>query len=148
MRIYTDGACSENPGPGGWGAVFDFENKLETISGHEAYTTNNRMELTSVIKAIEKAIELKCEKIEIYSDSAYVVNAVNQNWIKKWKQNNWVTTQGSTVKNKDLWQKLIKLFELGLSISLVKVKGHAGNALNEMVDNLAKEEIKKAMAGE
>lgn len=148
MKIYTDGACSENPGPGGWAAVIALEDRLETISGNEAYTTNNRMELTSVIKALEKAQELGATSVEIVSDSAYVVNAVLFNWIDKWRMNNWVTTKGEQVKNKDLWKKLVRLFETGVRIKFTKVKGHSGNTLNEMVDKLAKQEIRKVVAGE
>ena len=151
LRIFTDGACSGNPGPGGWGAVFAYPIGVKTISGYEKDTTNNRMELLSVVKALEEYIFNDCEMefdvIEINSDSAYVVNAINQKWLDLWKKNNWVTTNFKTVKNCDLWENLLTCFEdlewLGIKVEFVKVKGHAGNPLNEMVDEIARKEITK-----
>ena len=149
IRIYTDGACSENPGPGGWAAVFNTESKCLTISGNEIETTNNRMELRAVIEAYKKISKAKATNdFEIFSDSAYVVNAINNKWIESWKRNNWKTAKGDEVKNKDLWEELIKIREdvcsKGICVVIFKIKGHAGNTFNEMVDKLAKEESMKA----
>lgn len=153
VRIFTDGACSENPGPGGWAAVFNTSNKCYTISGHEESTTNNRMELMAAIKALDKIAKLECKRenhneYEIYSDSAYVVNTINNHWIEKWRANDWKTTKHEDVKNRDLWEKFsaIKrmLANIGVNVTLIKIKGHAGNTFNELVDKLAKEESMKA----
>lgn len=155
VRIFTDGACSENPGPGGWAAVFNTEEKCYTISGNELSTTNNRMELKAVIEAFKKIlkIEKKHEQgqaydYEIYSDSAYVVNTINKNWIEIWSKNHWQTTKKEDVKNRDLWEEFSLLRaqtrRLGISIVLIKVKGHSGNTFNELVDKLAKQESMNA----
>lgn len=155
IRIFTDGACSENPGPGGWGAVFNTEDKCYTISGNEESTTNNRMELMAVIKAFEKIIKIEYGKkphahneYEIYSDSAYVVNTINNHWIEAWRMNGWKTTKHEDVKNKDLWEKFWDLRQelkmKNINFTLIKIKGHAGNTFNELVDKLAKEESMKA----
>ncbi|MBO7695410.1 MAG: ribonuclease HI [Methanobrevibacter sp.] len=149
LRIFTDGACSGNPGPGGWGSIFAYDENLVKISGFEKNTTNNRMELLSVVKSLEKVsndVE-EFDVIEINSDSAYVVNAVNQNWIEVWKKNNWKTSKSKNVKNYDLWKRFIEVIDvldwLKIKVVFVKVKGHAGNSLNEMVDELARSEIIK-----
>ena len=142
-RIYTDGACSGNPGPGGWAAVILFSEDRQEISGYEAETTNNRMELKAVVEGLRLAIKLGCRKVEINSDSAYVVNAFNKGWLKKWCRNNWKTVTGNDVKNKDLWSILLKLFDLS-DVQFVKVKGHAGESNNERVDKLARKEIERA----
>ena len=150
IRIYTDGACSENPGPGGWAVVFNTESKCYTISGNEENTTNNRMELKAVIEAYKKILAKSKSNIqfEIFSDSAYVVNAINNHWIEAWQKNSWKTTKGDDVKNKDLWEELTELKRMvnlkGICVTLVKIKGHAGNTFNELVDKLAKEESMKA----
>lgn len=153
VRIYTDGACSENPGPGGWAAVFNTPDKCYTITGNEQSTTNNRMELMAVIKTLEKIVKIEAGKsehheYEIYSDSAYVVNTINNHWIETWRANNWKTTKREDVKNRDLWERFSsirrKLGELGVNVNLIKIKGHAGNTFNELVDKLAKEESMKA----
>lgn len=151
VRIFTDGACSENPGPGGWAVVFNTENKCHTFSGNEQSTTNNRMELRAVIEAFRKILE-KSKKpdnlFELFSDSAYVVNAINSHWVEVWQKNNWKTSKCEDVKNKDLWEEFIKLRSevnaKGIHVSIVKIKGHAGNTFNELVDKLAKEESMKA----
>lgn len=139
-KIYTDGACSGNPGPGGWAALIIFPTNKQEISGCELDTTNNRMELTAVVESVALAQSLGCEKIEVYSDSAYVVNAVKKEWLKKWNRTGWKTIKGENVKNKDLWVKLTTLVKAG-NVSMIKVKGHAGNKNNERVDGLAKREI-------
>ena len=149
IRIFTDGACLGNPGPGGWAAVFNSENKCSTISGNEKMTTNNRMELKAVIEAFKKILKSrKINEYELYSDSAYVVNSINNDWINKWRQNNWKTTKGDDVKNKDLWSQFLMLEDLarsnGIHITIIKIKGHVGNTFNELVDKLAKEESAKA----
>lgn len=152
VRIFTDGACSENPGPGGWAAVFNTANKCKTISGNEPMTTNNRMELMAVIEVFRKIVD-KCNPdkgntYEIYSDSAYVVNAINGCWIDVWQKNNWQTTKHEDVKNRDLWEEFSSLRDktrsLGICITIIKVKGHNGNTFNELVDKLAREESMKA----
>ena len=152
VRIYTDGACSENPGPGGWAVVINTASTCRTISGNEKLTTNNRMELRAVIEAFRKIVNKKSHKedvqYDIYSDSAYVVNTINLKWIDVWKKNGWQTTKREDVKNRDLWEELSELMfkaqTLGIQITLNKVKGHSGNTFNELVDVLAKDESMKA----
>lgn len=143
IRIYTDGACSGNPGPGGWAALLLFPTGNQKISGFEKETTNNRMELKAVIQSIGLALELGYTKIDIYSDSAYVVNAVKDKWIKKWEQNNWKTSTGNDVKNKDLWLMLRLILKKFREINLIKIKGHSGIKYNEIVDQLARREIER-----
>lgn len=151
VRIFTDGSCSDNPGPGGWAAVFNSSDKCKTIKGYETITTNNRMELMSVVKSFEKVLAMKNAQdidFELYSDSAYVVNAINNRWVDKWQANDWKTTKKDDVKNKDLWEQLLILRNatrsVGIYINIIKIKGHAGNTFNELVDKLAKEETLKA----
>ena len=154
VRIFTDGACSENPGPGGWAVVFNTASKCHTFSGNEQLTTNNRMELKAVIEAFKRIVSKERQFFEprheydIYSDSAYVVNTINNHWIEAWQKNNWQTTKREDVKNRDLWEQFSKLKteanKLGISITLNKIKGHSGNTFNELVDKLAKEESMKA----
>lgn len=154
VRIFTDGACSENPGPGGWAAVFNTPNKCYKFCGNEQSTTNNRMELRAVIEAFRRIVRLESKfykprhEYEIYSDSAYVVNTINNNWIETWRMNNWKTTKREDVKNKDLWEEFSalrnELNALHVSVTITKIKGHSGNAFNELVDKLAKNESIKA----
>ena len=136
--IYTDGACSGNPGPGGWGAVLMYNDNKKEISGYNSNTTNNIMEITAVIEAL-KLLKFECE-VEIYSDSAYVVNAYNQKWIENWKKNNWKTSGKEPVKNKELWQELDSLVNMH-KVKFIKVKGHADNEWNNRCDELATGEI-------
>lgn len=152
LRIFTDGACSGNPGPGGWGAVFAFPESIKKISGGKANTTNNEMELLAVVRSLEHYIAQlvlqEVDEIEINSDSAYVVNAINQKWIDQWKASGWkTTTKGNDVKNYKLWKRLLNAFDilewLGIRINFIKVRGHSGNELNEMVDKIAREEVIK-----
>lgn len=147
ISIYTDGACSGNPGPGGWAVVIGLSSGIEKISGGSKETTNNRMELMAYVEALKYIYDKKIKKADIYSDSAYVVNSINNKWIKKWVVNGWKTSGRKEVKNKDLWEMQIKICEAiklrGVKINLIKVKGHAGNALNEYADELAKSEILK-----
>lgn len=137
--LYTDGACSGNPGPGGWGAVLMFDDKKVEMSGGEHNTTNNRMELTAVIKGLESI--KNPSKVDVYSDSAYVVNAFLQGWVNNWLRNGWKTSKGS-VLNIDLWQKLVELTNFH-KVEWHKVKGHADNEFNNKCDALATGEIKK-----
>ena len=137
--LYTDGACSGNPGKGGWGAMLFYNGIKKEISGGEENTTNNRMELTAVIKGLE-ALKEPC-KVDIYSDSAYVVNAFLQNWVGSWQNNGWKSSKGK-VLNIDLWQRLLQLVSIH-SVSWHKVKGHADNEYNNRCDSLARSEITK-----
>ena len=138
INIYTDGACSGNPGKGGWGAYIEAENSVEELSGYENSTTNNRMELIAVIKSLEY-IQNPVE-INIFTDSKYVMDGINS-WIKNWKKNNWKTSNKKPVKNKDLWEKLDSL-TINQKIKWTWVKGHNGNIGNEKADFLATEAIK------
>lgn len=158
VTIYTDGSCSKNPGPGGWAAIINFDNKVKQISGGNPETTNNQMELQAVIEALDYVVKLtnNCSKkeqihIQIYSDSAYVINAINQGWLYRWRLMKWKTVKGDDVKNKDLWQSLYlhiaKIKVTGYELTFKKVKGHSGNPLNEAVDKLAKEQVFKIIGG-
>ncbi len=138
--IYTDGACSVNPGPGGWAAILSFNGTEKEFRGGEKDTTNNRMELLAVINALD-ALKEPCEA-EIYSDSAYVVNAVEKGWLYGWKRNGWRNSSKDEVKNIDLWERLITQLSAH-HISFVKVKGHADNDLNNRCDKIAREEAQK-----
>ena len=137
--IYTDGACSGNPGKGGWGALLMYENQCREISGYERATTNNRMELTAAIEGLE-ALKEPCQ-VDLYSDSAYLVNAMNQGWLKRWTGNNWITSAKKSVENIDLWKKILKLVTLH-EVSFHKVKGHSDNVFNNRCDELARQAIK------
>lgn len=138
--IYTDGACSGNPGPGGWGAILMYKGAKKEISGGCENTTNNIMEITAVVEA------LKCLKVEsnvqVYSDSAYTVNAFKQGWIYNWIKNGWKTANKEPVKNKELWQELYALTRKH-SVEFIKVKGHADNEFNNRCDEMARSEISK-----
>ena len=140
VRIYTDGACSGNPGVGGWAAILIYNNVEKEIFGAVRDTTNNRMELTAVIEAL-KVLKEKC-LVTIYSDSAYVVNAINNKWLESWEKNNWRTSNKNSVANEDLWKKLIILLRKHPS-TFVKVKGHSDNEYNNRCDKLAVTSIKK-----
>ena len=142
--IFTDGACSGNPGPGGWAAVLVFKDKThQIISGGEVYTTNNRMELSGVIEGLKLAISLGCDNVEVRSDSAYVVNAIKLGWMKKWSLNGWKTIRETDVQNKDLLVKLQHLIKRVPKIKFVKVKGHSGIKFNELADEMAKKELER-----
>ena len=136
--IYTDGACSYNPGPGGWGCVLIYKGVEKQLSGFCENTTNNRMEMLAIIKALEQLKE-PC-KIDIYSDSAYVVNAFLQNWIEDWIKKGWKTSNKKEVKNIDLWQKIIEFTNIH-QIVWHKVKGHSDNEYNNLCDKLATTEV-------
>lgn len=136
--IYTDGACSGNPGPGGWGTILMYKDKRKEISGGKKETTNNVMELTAVIEGL-KQLKYKCS-VEIYSDSAYVVNAFNQKWIYGWIKNGWKTSSKEPVKNQELWKELYQLTKQH-EVTFIKVKGHADNEYNNRCDELARNAI-------
>lgn len=138
--IYTDGACSGNPGAGGWGAVLMYGDYSKEISGYDESTTNNKMELTAVIKALQM-LRKKCN-VKLYSDSAYVVNAINEKWLDSWKSNSWKGADKKPVKNQELWQELDNLLNQH-SVEFIKVKGHADNKYNNRCDELATGEIAK-----
>ena len=134
VDIYTDGACSGNPGPGGWGVLIEIDNENIELSGGDRETTNNRMELMAAIKALEEID--KDYEITLYTDSNYVKDGITS-WISNWKKNNWKTASKKDVKNKELWMRLDEAIK-DKNISWVWVKGHAGNAGNEQADYLAR----------
>ena len=133
VTIYTDGACSGNPGPGGWGAILRYGSVVKEMSGGEPETTNNRMELTGVITALS-ALKEPC-RVTLYTDSQYVENAVNLGWLESWRRRGW-RRKGGEVKNPDLWQALLPLLETH-DVTFVWVKGHAENEYNNRCDALA-----------
>jgi ribonuclease HI len=136
--IYTDGACSGNPGPGGYGAVLQYAGHEKEISGGEQNTTNQRMELMAAIAALESLKE-PCQ-VSLHSDSAYLVNAFKQRWFDKWHLNGWKNSKKEDVQNRDLWERLLALADRH-SIEWVKVKGHADNDLNNRCDLLARNAV-------
>ena len=140
ITIYTDGACSGNPDPGGWGAILMFGDTKKEISGGLDNTTNNVMELTAVIESL-KMLKRPC-RVDLYSDSAYVVNAFLQKWIYGWIKKNWKTAGNDPVKNKELWQELYGLTKIH-DVTFHKVKGHADNEFNNRCDELARMERDK-----
>lgn len=137
--IYTDGACSGNPGPGGWGVVLMYKENKKEIYGGKKDTTNNVMELTAVIEGL-KLLKYPCE-VDLYSDSAYVVNAFKQGWIYNWVRNNWLTAGKEPVKNQELWKNLYSLTKTH-KVNFIKVKGHSDNEYNNRCDELARNAIK------
>ncbi|MGA7306825.1 MAG: ribonuclease HI [Rhodothermales bacterium] len=137
--VFTDGACSGNPGPGGWAATLQYGRHERVLTGSAPRTTNNRMELTAALEAL-RAIRVPCV-VEIHTDSAYLANAFNQGWIDNWIRKGWKTAAKKPVENQDLWEQL--LTEVGRHrVKWVKVKGHADNDANNRVDRLAVEAIK------
>ena len=142
VNIYTDGACVGNPGPGGWAAIIISKNKKKQLFGGEKLTTNNRMELTAAIKALEYCSQqdeklLTLRQFKVYTDSIYLKEGITV-WINTWEKNNWKTADKKNVKNVDLWKKLKKLAKTN-SIEWLWIKGHSGNPMNDLVDKLAKE---------
>lgn len=140
LTIYTDGACSGNPGPGGWGAVLLYKDFKKELSGGESLTTNNRMELLAAIVALE-ALKEPCG-VKLYSDSAYLCNAFNQGWIYAWQKNGWQTVGKKPVENRDLWERLLALIKQH-KVEFIKVKGHADNAYNNRCDQLARNAVRQ-----
>ncbi len=141
--IYTDGACSGNPGVCGWGAVLMFKGAEKRISGAEAETTNNRMEMTAVIEGL-KCLKEPCE-VEVYSDSAYTVNAFNEGWIYSWEKNGFKKADNKPVLNEELWRELLRLTRVH-NVTFIKVKGHADNEYNNLCDKLATTAVKNFKA--
>lgn len=140
VDIYTDGACSGNPGPGGWAAILKIGVHEKEISGFAENTTNNRMELTAAIEAL-KALNRPC-KVNLYSDSAYLVKAFNEHWIDNWQRNGWKNSTKQPVSNAELWQELLSLTQKH-TIEWKWVKGHANNPYNNRCDQLAVAEIER-----
>ena len=141
IKIYTDGACVGNPGPGGWAAIVLLEKEKKELFGGEKLTTNNRMELTAAIKSLEycdsqEGKQLSLKEIKIYTDSVYLKEGIT-NWIINWEKNNWKTADKKNVKNVDLWKQLKELTKL-FNIKWNWIKGHAENPMNELADKLAK----------
>lgn len=140
VNIYTDGACSGNPGPGGWGAVLVYNNKEKELSGSEEETTNNRMELTAVIEALS-ALKEPC-KVHLTTDSKYICDAINKEWVYSWQSKNWKKSDNKPALNVDLWQKLLELLKVH-EVNFIWVKGHNGHKYNERCDKLAVTEYQK-----
>lgn len=140
ILLFTDGACSGNPGPGGWGTILKYNDNKKILSGGEKETTNNRMELTAVIMGLN-ALKEPCE-VHLYSDSKYVCDGISKGWAKSWKKNKWKKKDGKPALNIDLWEQLLALCEIH-SISTFWIKGHAGHPENEYCDSLAVKESKK-----
>lgn len=140
VKIYTDGACSGNPGKGGFGVILNFNGITKELSEGYANTTNNRMEILAAIKGLE-ALKERCA-VTLYSDSKYLVDAINQGWVKKWQKNNWMRTKSEKAKNVDLFTRLINLIDKH-EVEFVWVKGHAGHLENERCDHLATSAILK-----
>lgn len=138
VTIYTDGACSGNPGPGGWGSILMYKGNVKEASGAMQDTTNNVMELTAVIEAL-KLLKFPC-KVKVYSDSAYVVNAFNQKWIEGWIKNGWRNASKEPVKNQELWKMLCEL-TAEHEVQFIKVKGHSDNQYNNRCDEMARKAI-------
>lgn len=140
VDIYTDGACSGNPGVGGWCAILMYNGHVKEISGYNKQTTNNRMEVFSIIQGLMQLKE-PCE-VTVYSDSAYAVNTINEGWLENWKRNNWKNAKNESVKNQDLWNDLTVRMR-GHVVRFVKVKGHSDNVYNNRCDELARAAIKQ-----
>jgi len=139
VQIYTDGACSGNPGPGDWGSILIYGDSEKDLSGFEANTTNQRMELFAALKAFE-ALKEPC-LVELYSDSAYLINAFRQRWFDRWENNGWLNSQKKPVENQDLWRGLLEQSRKH-QVSWIKVKGHADNVYNNRCDALARAAIR------
>jgi ribonuclease HI len=134
VTLYTDGACSGNPGPGGWAALLEAGSHARELSGAEPDTTNNRMELRAVLEGLA-ALKEPC-RVTVHTDSAYVANAVNQRWLDNWQRRGWTTADKKPVKNRDLWEELLRQMDRH-DVRFVKVKGHADDERNNRVDRLA-----------
>jgi len=134
VEIFTDGSCRGNPGPGGWGVILRCKSIEKELSGAEEKTTNNRMELTAVIEAL-KNLKKPC-KVNLYSDSNYVCNSINKNWVKKWQENNWIKSDKKPALNIDLWSELLNLLKIH-EVKFNWIKGHNSHLENERCDKLA-----------
>lgn len=139
VTMYTDGACSGNPGPGGYAALLMFEGNEKEVVGADKDTTNNKMEMMAVISGLE-SLKYPCE-VTVYSDSSYVVDSIEKGWVYRWKKKGWVKSDKTEVKNIDLWERLLKLMSIH-KVKFVKVKGHADNEYNNRCDRLAVNAIK------
>lgn len=140
IDIYTDGACSGNPGPGGWGAILRYNGVEKELSGSQAETTNNRMELTAVISALG-ALKEPCE-VSVYTDSKYVCDAITKGWVYSWKRNGWKKADKKPALNSDLWEQVLTLLKTHKT-EFIWLKGHAGHPENERCDRLAVNEYSK-----
>lgn len=140
VLIYTDGACSGNPGPGGWAALLESKGKEKTISGGQPHTTNNRMEMQAIIEGL-KALNKPC-RVEIRSDSALIVNTFKKGWIENWQKRGWRKSNKKPVENRDLWEEMLKAMEPH-EVTWTKVKGHADDERNNLVDELAVQAYQK-----
>lgn len=140
VYLFTDGSCLGNPGPGGWGAILRYQNHEKELSGGEADTTNNRMELLAVIKGLQ-ALKEPC-KVILTSDSKYVCDALSKGWAEKWQKNNWIKSDKSKAKNPELWEELLKLTKIH-TLQINWVKGHNGHPENERCDRLAVQQAQK-----
>ena len=141
LKLYTDGACSGNPGPGGWGAVLIYKDFRRELSGYDPATTNNRMEMQAAIEGLS-ALKEPCE-VALYTDSAYLAHAFQKRWLDNWQKNNWLKSDKKPVENRDLWEALLALTARH-KVSFIKVKGHSTNKENNRCDELATGEIKRA----
>ena len=143
VNVYTDGACSGNPGKGGYCAILLYGDNEKVVSGFEDNTTNNRMELLAAIMGL-KALKEPC-KVNLYSDSQYLINAFNEGWLNSWQQNNWKNSNKKEVKNVDLWKEIIDLTNIH-DVTFIKVKGHSDNEYNNRCDKLARAEVDNYLA--
>ena len=143
IEIYTDGACSGNPGPGGWGVVLLYQGNKKELAGYQPETTNNRMELFAAIQGLA-ALREPCE-VTLYSDSSYLINAFEKHWLDNWQRNGWKTSSKSPVENQDLW-KLLLLHVKNHRVRFVKVEGHSDNAYNNRCDEMAVAAIRNGRA--
>lgn len=144
VKIYTDGACSGNPGPGGYGIVLNYNGTTRKMSGNSIQTTNNRMELTAVIEAL-KALKMPCQ-IDLFSDSKYITDAINKGWLESWSINGWKKSNNKACSNVDLWQELLRLLKIH-NVNFIWVKGHSGQSENEQCDKMAVQAIKDMKNG-
>ena len=144
IDLYTDGACSGNPGPGGYGTILSYQGHERRLSGGEANTTNNRMELTAFIEALA-ALKERCE-VTVYSDSKYVVDGIEKGWARSWKRNGWRKADRKPALNAELWDRLLQLLDAH-EVSFVWLKGHAGHPMNEECDRMAVAESMKFRTG-
>ena len=145
VTIYTDGACSGNPGPGGWGCILMYKEHRKESSGGAENTTNNRMEITAALEAL-KLLKEPCQ-VDLYTDSAYLCNALEKKWLETWSRNGWKTASRSNVENQDLWKELLIQFERH-DVMFHKVKGHADNEFNNRCDKLAREAAQKIISSQ
>ena len=146
VSVYTDGACSGNPGPGGWAAILVVGERERELSGREPQTTNQRMELMAAVAGL-RALKRAC-RVTLYSDSAYMINGLKQRWYVTWRKNGWLNSNREPVKNRDLWEDLVELIEdKGHEVTFGKVKGHSGHVYNERCDALARAAIRADSTG-